>query len=443
VSVLALLGGEPLLDEPIDESAWPVIDDGDIDAAVETLRSGRLSWMADTQVGLLEKEFGTFVGCPYTVALNSGTAALHAGLAAVGVSAGDEVIVPALSFLASATAVLHQHAIPVFADIDPVTFTLDPGELERRLSARTRAIVAVHLHGLPADMTSIVAFAERHGLAVIEDAAQAHGATYKGRRTGTVGDVAAFSIMAGKNLPTAGEGGLLTTHDPELRNHADSLKMFGRVLDPSGECHLNARTLGYNYRLSPILAAVARTQLEKLERHTAEVQAGAERLTAALGELPGIEPPFVPADRTHVYHHYRVRVDPAAAGVDLPVGEFRQAVQHALAAEGVPAMLYQSRPLPGQPIFQEQEGYGNGCPWTCGGAQPTAYRSDDHPKTLDVIRGSFVVGRRLCMASLRDPENVELIAAAFEKVLTNPAELTEYARRATYVEPWDAPARLW
>ena len=151
----------------------------------------------------------------------------------------------------------------------------------------------------------------------------------------------------------------------------------------------------------------------------------------------------MPGDRTHVYHHYRVRVDPAAAGVDLPAGVFRQAVQHALAAEGIPVMAYQTRPLPGQPVFQDREGYGNGCPWTCGGARSVEYRNEDFPATLDVIRSSFVVGTRLCMASLREPANVDRVVAAFEKVLTHPDELIEYARQTDYVDPWDTPARLW
>ncbi|HEX4701218.1 MAG TPA: DegT/DnrJ/EryC1/StrS family aminotransferase, partial [Pseudonocardiaceae bacterium] len=409
---LAVLGGPQLVPDGVDESVWPDVDESDIDAVVGTLRSGKLSWFNNTEVKALEDRFAEFVGVSHCLALNSGTAALHAAVAAVGVGPGDEVIVPALTFLASASCVLHHQAIPIFVDIDPVTFTLDPAELEKVLSPRTKAIIAVHLHGLPADLDPIMAFARRHGLAVIEDAAQAHGATYHDRPVGSIGAIGAFSIMAGKNLPTAGEGGLLTTNDPELRNRADAVKMFGELIGPDNEREYNAHTIGFNYRIGPVLAAMARSQLARLDRYTKEVRAGAERLAARLAELPGVLPPVVPAGRTHVYHHFRITLDPVAAGLDLPAGVFRQAVQNALAAEGVPVGGWQNRPLPGQTLFQEMVGYGKGCPWTCGHASPDAatYHQEDFPNTLAVIQRTLLVGTRLCMASLRDPASVDAYA---------------------------------
>jgi perosamine synthetase len=344
MATLAVLGGDPLLPDGVDESRWPEVHDSDVEAVVATLRSGRLSWMNDNQVRALEQDFAAYLGVPYCLALNSGTAALHAAVAAVGVGPGDEVLVPALSFLASATCVIHHQGIPVFVDIDPQTFTMDPFTLEQHLSPRTKAIIVVHLHGLAADMEPILRFARAHDLAVIEDVAQAHGATYHGSPVGTLGDISAFSIMAGKNLATAGEGGLLCTADPELRNRADAVKMFGEQIGPDGERDYNAHTVGYNYRLSPIVAAFTRSQLTRLEQYTKEVREGAARLTARLSTLPGVHPPRVPAGRTHVYHHFRVRLDPAEAGIDLPAGPFRQAVMAALAAEGVPVSTYQTRP---------------------------------------------------------------------------------------------------
>lgn len=442
-SGLAVLGGPQLLPDGIDESVWPAVDESDIDAVVSSLRSGKLSWFNNTDVPALEDSWAAYVGVAHCIALNSGTAALHAAVAAVGVGPGDEVIVPALSFLASASCVLHHQAIPVFADIDPVTFTLDPAELERVVTPRTKAIIVVHLHGLPADMDPIQEFARKHGLAVIEDAAQAQGATYNGRMAGGIGDVGAFSIMAGKNLPTAGEGGLLTTNDPELRNRADTVKMFGEVIGADNEREYNAHTIGYNYRLSPILAAMARSQLAKLDQHTKEVRLGAERLAARLAELPGVLPPAVPAGRTHVYHHFRITLDPEAAGIDLPAGVFRQAVQNALAAEGVPVSTWQNRPLPGQTLFQEQIGYGKGCPWTCGHGRPVRYRQEEFPNTLAVIQRTLLAGTRLCMASLRDPASVDKYADAFTKVMTHRDDLIAYARGLDYVEPWDTASRLW
>ncbi|HEY0166440.1 MAG TPA: DegT/DnrJ/EryC1/StrS family aminotransferase [Jatrophihabitans sp.] len=440
---LAVLGGPQSAPSGVDESLWPDVDETDIDAVVATLRSGRLSWYNNTEVRALEERWAEYVGVAHCLALNSGTAALHAAVAAVGVGPGDEVIVPALSFLASASCVLHHQAIPIFVDVDPVTFTLDPSDLERVVTPRTKAIIAVHLHGLPADMDPIMAFADRHGLAVIEDAAQAHGATYRGRPVGSIGVIGAFSIMAGKNLATAGEGGLLTTNDPELRNRADAVKMFGESIGPDNEREYNAHTIGFNYRIGPVLAAMARSQLSRLERYTKEVQVGAERLAGRLAELPGVLPPVTPSDRTHVYHHFRVTLDPVAAEVDLPPGVFRQAVQNALAAEGVPVSSYQNRPLPGQTLFQEQTGYGKGCPWTCGHARPVQYRSEDFPNTLAVIQRTLLVGTRLCMASLRDPTSVDAYADAFTKVIEHRHQLVDYARSIDYIEPWETTSRLW
>jgi perosamine synthetase len=443
MAALAIAGGSQLLPGGVDESRWPEVHESDIEAVVTTLRSGRLSWISDTEVRALERDWADYVGVPHCIAMNSGTAALHAAVAATGVGPGDEVLVPALSFLASATCVLHHQGIPVFADIDPDAFTVDPADLERRAGPRTKAIIAVHLHGLPADMDPIVRFARSRGLAVIEDVAQAPGAKYHERQVGTLGDISAFSIMAGKNLPTAGEGGLLCTADAELRNRADAVKMFGERIGPDGERDYNAHTIGFNYRLSPIVAAFARSQLQRLERYTKEVCHGAGRLTARLAELPGVRPPAVPAGRTHVYHHFRVRLDPVAAGVDLPSGLFRQAVMDALAAEGVPVSTYQTRPLPGQTLFQEMSGYGRGCPWTCGHASPARYRIEDYPNTLAVIRDSLLVGTRLCMASFRDETTTDAYADAFEKVLSHPDELIRYARTLSYTEPWLAENRLW
>lgn len=443
---LAVLGGTPAVPEHIDDSVWPVTEQADIDLVTETLRSGKLSWLNNEHVPLLEREWAGYVGVPYCIAVNSGTAALHAAVAAAGVGPGDEVIVPALSFLASASSVLHHQGIPVFVDVDPETFTLDPALLDEALSSRTKAIVAVHLHGLPADLDPVMAFAAEHDLKVIEDAAQAHGATYHGRVVGSIGDLGAFSIMAGKNLATAGEGGLLTTSDPELRNRADSVKMFGERLGPDGSRDYNARTMGWNYRLSSVLAAYARGQLSRLDSYTAEVQHGAQTLAKVLADLPGVRPPVVPAGRTHVYHHFRVRFDPREIGLDVPAGVFRKAVHDALTAEGVPVMEYQNRPLPGQMLFAERLGYGQGCPWTCGRTESCrTYRPEDYPATLDVIRSTLVVGKRLCMATFRDPHNVQRYADGFTKVFTNLDELARYATGIAdgYAEPWEQFDRLW
>ncbi|GLZ35191.1 pyridoxal phosphate-dependent aminotransferase [Lentzea sp. NBRC 105346] len=440
MSTLAVLGGPQIAPQGVDETRWPVVEPADVQAVTDTLLSGQLSWMNDTRVPALERQWADYVGADHCLAVNSGTAALHAAVAAAGVGPGDEVLVPALSFLASASCVLHHQGVPVFVDVDPRTFTIDPTQLAQHLTDRTKAIIAVHLHGLPADMDPIRQFARQHDLVVIEDAAQAHAATYNGKRTGSLGDLAAFSIMAGKNLATAGEGGLLTTSSADLRNRADAVKMFGETVGADGHRDYNAHTMGWNYRLSGVVAAFTSTQIERLDGYTAQVQEGARALTKALADVPGVVPPYVPDDRTHVYHHFRVLLDGSVAG--LPDGVFRQAVHDSLLAEGIPVGEYQTRPLPGQTLFQQRIGYGGGCPWTCG-KSTRSYRQEDYPATLQVIRSSLVVGKRLCMASFRDPDSVERYRDAFTKVLSNIDELREYASTIDYVEPWQRESRLW
>ena len=444
MSKLAIHGGAPAVPAGAIDERWPLVSDDDVEAVVRTLRSGNLSWINTEDVPALEQAWADYVGARHCIAVNSGTAALHAAVVAAGVEPGDEVLVPALSFLASASAVIHHQGIPVFVDVDPTTFTLDPAQLEQHITERTKAVVVVHLHGLPADMDPILEIARRRGLKVIEDNAQAPGAVYKGRKAGSLGDMGAYSIMAGKNLATAGEGGLFTTDDDDLRDRADMVKMFGERVRPGEARQYNAITMGWNYRFSSILAAFTLSQLRRLDEHTARVQAGAEQLAAVMRELPGLIPPRVPEDRSHVYHHFRFRVDPAAAGLDLPVGVMRKALQDVMEAEGVHLPEYQNRPLPGQLLFQLRQGYGRGCPWSCGHtSRQVQYRIEDYPQTLEVIRGSLLVGHRLCMASFMEARNVELYAAAFRKVFDHLDDLVSYARTLDYREPWEEEVRLW
>ena len=444
---LAIRGGAPVVPPGAIEERWPLVAEEDVEAVAATLRSGKLSWINNEAVPALERAWADYIGARHCIALNSGTAALHAAVAAAGVEPGDEVLVPALTFLASASAVIHHQGLPVFVDVDPRTFTLDPARLEEKITDRTRAVVVVHLHGLPADMDPILEIACRRGLYVIEDTCQAPGALYKGKKAGALGDMSAYSIMAGKNLPTAGEGGLFTTDDPELRDKADMVKMFGERVRPDEAREYNALTLGWNYRFSAILAAFTLSQLRRLDDYTARVQEGARYLAAGMAEIPGLVPPHVPADRTHVYHHFRFRVDPQAAGLDLPVGRFRKALQDLMEAEGVPLIEYQNRPIPGQLLFQERRGYGKGCPWTCGHSgergREIAYDIHDYPQTLDVIRSSLLVGHRLCMASFLERRNLDLYLAAFRKVFAHLDELADYARGLDYREPWEQDVRLW
>ena len=380
---------------------WPILTAADRDAVLRVLDRGVLSGAGAPEMRALEAEFAAFVGARFCLATNSGTAALGIALAAAGVGPGDEVIVPALSFIATAQAVLHVGAEPVFADVDPATYTIDPEDAAGRVTPRTRAIIPVHLHGLPADMDAIQALARDRGLTVIEDAAQAHGARYHGRTVGTLGDMAAFSLNSTKNLP-AGEGGLFVTDSETLWARAARARFDGieppakwdpeRPLDDEAEGL--ATTAGWMYLPGELTCALARAQLERLAATTARSQLNAQRFTERLAALPGVEPPAVPPDRTHVFHKYRVRLHPERAGLRLAPRELRDRMLVALRAEGVEAVLWQVAPLPAHPVCSRPEPY---------------------PKAATALAGSLIIGSQSCPLFAQPPEVVEAWADGFVK----------------------------
>ncbi len=408
-SRLALFGGPPVL-RPGQARHWPLLAEADYAAVRRVLDRGVLSGCCAPELKALEAEFAAFVVTRFCLATNSGTAALHIALAAAGVGPGDEVIVPALSFIATAQAVLHQGAVPVFADIDPKTYTLDPAAAAPRISVRTRAIVPVHLHGLPAEMDALNALADRAGLTVIEDAAQAHGAYYRGRAVGTLGRMAAFSLNSTKNLP-AGEGGLFVTESCELHARAARVRFNGLDPDPvwdparplDGEADSLATTTGWMYLPGELTAALARAQLQRLPDTTRRSQGNAARLTARLAELPGVEPPTVPPDRTHVFHKYRVRLDPERAGVKLAPRDFRDLVLRALNAEGAEGVLWQTVPLPAHPLFASREPY---------------------PEAQAALDASLIIGSQSYPLFAQPLEVIDAWANAFEKIWSHLPELS-------------------
>jgi dTDP-4-amino-4,6-dideoxygalactose transaminase len=343
---------------------WPILTEDDRAAVMRVLDRGVLSGAAAPEMRGLEAEFAATLGGGYCLATNSGTSALHVAIGAIGLRPGDEVMVPALSFIATAQAVLHEGAVPVFADVDPVTYNIEPADAAARITARTRAIVPVHLHGLPADMDAVNALAARANLVVIEDAAQAHGATYRGRPAGTLGTMAAFSLNSTKNFP-AGEGGLFVTASEDLYARAARVRFDGleppakwdpeRPLDDEADSLATVR--GFMYLPGELTCAVARAQLTRLAATTARAQRNAARMTARLAALPGVIPPRVPADRTHVFHKYRVRFDPDAARLRLTGRAIGDRMLSALRAAGAEAVLWQQVPLPSHPLFASREPY--------------------------------------------------------------------------------------
>jgi perosamine synthetase len=391
---LAIFGGTPAVPRTLAGTVWPVVTDAER-AAVLAALGGPLVSDTDgaTPVSELERRWARQCGTTHCVGTSNGTTALSLCLAALGIGPGDEVIVPALSFIASALAPLHQMAIPVFADVDPVTFTLDPGAVAAAVTARTAAILPVHLHGQIADMNALCGIAQRHGLAVVEDAAQAHGAAYHGRPAGSLGDMAAFSLQVTKNLPTCGEGGLITTGDPELAARARMGRQFGEVIEPGRDRAYISYQLGWNAKLSSVQAAFTLAQLDRFEEYAARREPGITDFLHRLARLPGIITPAAAPGTVHAWHILRLRLDAGAAGLDgVGAAAFREAVRRLLRAEGVPVSRYQLMTLPRQRVFAERTGFGRGYPWAAGAS---AERQDGaFPVAEAVIEDSLTIQKR-------------------------------------------------
>ncbi|HEY8743448.1 MAG TPA: DegT/DnrJ/EryC1/StrS family aminotransferase, partial [Chloroflexota bacterium] len=287
VERLAITGGRPVRDTRTRPwPAWPVGTDEDVAAVAAVIKGGKWTRWTGDRVQALETALQTFTGARQAVAVASGTAALEVALKAAGIRPGDEVIVPAFSFVATATAVLQVGGIPVFADVLPETHNLDPLSAAALVTDRTRAIVPVHIAGLPCDMERILAVAQRHDLRVIEDAAQAIGGVWQGRRVGTIGDAGCYSFQASKNLP-AGEGGAVVTNDPVLGDRAFSLMHIGRVAGGDFYTHY---VLGWNYRLTELQAALLLSQFERYPALQQRRRENAAFLREALQSISGIEP---------------------------------------------------------------------------------------------------------------------------------------------------------
>lgn len=281
----------------------------------------------------LEEEIARLCGVAHGIALASGTDALILGLRACGVTAGDEVILPAFTFVATGSAVSALGAKPVFADIHPNTYNIHPAELERRVTSRTRAIIAVHLYGLPADMDPILAFARARNLALIEDNAQAIGAAYKGRPTGSLGDIACLSFYPTKNLGAYGDAGMAVTHSAELASRLRTLRNHGQTAK-----YISSET-GWNSRLDELQAAILRVKLRHLADWQRTRQSHAVEYTRQFSQIPGVMPPIAPEGYDHVYHQYTIRV------------EQRDALQQSLSERNIGSAIYYPAPLHLQPLY--------------------------------------------------------------------------------------------
>ncbi len=322
----------------------PKIGEEEIEAVVKVLRSGPLTNAlgAGPMVTQFEKKFAKFAGVKHAVAVNTGTAALHSAIVAAGVQQGDEVILPSFTFVATAEAVVMAGGKPVFTDINPETYNISPAEIEKNITKKTKAILPVDLYGFSADVKPIREIAAKHGLAVVEDAAQAHGATYNGKPAGVFADAACWSLYASKNM-TTGEGGVITTDSADV---AETL----RLIRTHGEkAKYASLMLGYNYRMSEIQAAIGLVQLEKLPAFVAKRRENAKRLTRLLAKKDRLQLPEETKDRQHSWYLYTVRLKNAA------VNERNKIVEE-LRQKDIGAEVYYANPVHLMPYYRERFG---------------------------------------------------------------------------------------
>jgi len=322
--------------------AKPIIGDEEIENVVEVLKSGMIA--QGPKVAEFEQKFAEWVGAKYGIAVNSGTAALHTALLACGIGEGDEVITTPFTFIASGNSIVYTGAKPVFADIDLKTYTLDPDSIEDLITENTKAILPVQLYGQSANMDKINELAEKYGLIVIEDAAQAHGATCNGKKVGSMGDMACFSFYPTKNMTTS-EGGIITTDDEDLAEKARIFRAHGATV------RYHHDEIGYNFRMTDISAAIGLAQLEKIDEFNEKRIANAAYLNEGLKDVDGVVTPYCAYDSKHVYHQYTIMVEKGDRDdwVDI------------INDCGVGTGIHYPIPLYNQPIYKYL-GFGGDCP---------------------------------------------------------------------------------
>jgi len=320
------------------------VDGESMQAVLDVLKSGQLA--QGPKVDEFEKTFAEYIGTNYAIAVNSGTAALHVSLLAAGIVAGDEVITTPFSFIATANCCLFCGAVPVFVDIDAGTFNIAPQLIEKKITPKTKAVIIVDLFGQPCEMDEILTICQKHNLVLIEDACQAHGAEYGGRKVGSFG-IGCFSFYPTKNM-TTGEGGMITTDDEDIARKARMIRQHGQSQRYVHDL------LGYNFRMTDIAAALGICQLKNLDAANAKRTRNARYLSENISHIEGLIPPYIAPNRKHVFHQYTIKV---TEGYQLS----RDELQQRLSTKRIGSAIYYPTPIHKQPLYRNL-GYNDSLP---------------------------------------------------------------------------------
>ena len=409
---LALRGGKPLSKNGY-KITWPIVTEEDVKAVARVARSGKW-WRYDGhEVENFEKEFARYHDAKYALAVSNGTVAIEVALRACGIEAGDEVIVPSVTFIASASAVLLVQGIPVFADVLEDTCQIDPADVEQKITRRTKAILVVHYGGYPVDMDAILKIARRRRLWVVEDAAHGQASEWKGHKVGCIGDIGTFSFQQSKSL-TCGEGGAVVTDSEDLYNKAYAYHHIGRALGAGKYEHTS---VGPNYRVTEFQGSILRTQLKKLQRQTETRMKNAALISDGIRGIPGLEP--LRRDKRVTqrgYYFYVLRFDEGLFGMK------RADFIAAMKAEGAPVGVGYGMPVYKLPAFRDMSFGVKGCPLTCGHYKGKMDYSKVRCPVADEVsdRRHVTIGNDVILHA----SNARLIVDAAWKVYENRAEIS-------------------
>ena len=407
MSKLAINGGPKAAD--FTWPAWPVWDDAERKNLNDVLESGK--WWFGERVHEFEEKFAAFQGAKYGITCTSGTTALEVSMLALGIGAGDEVIVPPYTFMATASAVLKVNAIPIFADIEPDTFCLDPAAVEKQITDKTKAIIPVHFAGFVADMDRLNDIAKKHNLYIIEDACHSWGSQWKGKGTGALGHCGVFSFQMSKNI-TSGEGGIILTDDEDIADKCLSYTNCGRGKGKPWYQHF---VMGSNLRMTELQAAILLAQLTRLEGQTLKREKSAAILDEMLKGIPGIMLSKTdPRITRRSWHMYSIRVTPE-------LGISRERFMDAVRAEGVPISAGYPTPLYDNPLFEMTGDDADHCPVSCPFyAKQVDYSQVSCPVCEAVCLDTTWIGQTVLLA---DADAIRGIGTAIRKVVENVAEL--------------------